>query len=726
MYINYKKEFKKLYKSKEENYYCMLHKEIYDKKNDSKEFWRLVKKVNNSNQLKVNNNNHISPERWLNYFKLLLNTDVIVDPVYNNDVQLFMENHDLSCNDCLENVPIDVNRYFTIEEITCFVKKLPNRKACGIDGVCNEIIKAGIHILAPHLMSLFNSILTSGEFPNEWCKAILVPVHQTGSRSDESNYRGISIVPCISKIFTGIINERLYIWAESNQKLYENQAGFRENCSTIDHLFTFQAIVQKYVSKKHGRFYCIYVDFSKAFDRVPHMYLFARLLKNGLHGNIINVLRSMYSKILSTVNTPEGITQFFESLIGTMQGCMLSPLLFVLYLNQFVEMCNEAGCEGVYIDEYFPNMFLLMYADDMIQCSDMIGRLQKQIDILSKYCNISGMKVNLNKTKVMVFRRGGIVKQNEVIYYNNELVEIVTYYKYLGLIVSSRLNWTKATQTLAAQSEKSIIVLKRFVYKCRGVSVDIWFKLFDSLITPIITYGAEIWGTQIHNPIENVQIRFCKYILGVSKNCNNNAVLGECGRYPMYITYYTKCIKYWCKLICMDNDRLPKGAYNMLLKLDENGRVNWVTNVKNLLYKYGFGFAFISQEIGDINIFVLNFKQRLIDCSKQDWHSELSNSSKLSTYCTFKTLLQPEKYLYVIEVKKFSRALAKLRLSNHCLEIENGRKNSVVRNERYCKYCLNNNFYYVEDEFHFVCICNLYNNIRSKYLPAVINMSRFS
>ena len=362
----------------------------------------------------------------------------------------------------------------------------------------------------------------------------------------------------------------------------------------------------------------------------------------------------------------------------------------------------------------------------MIQCSDMIGRLQKQLDVLQKFCSNSGMKVNLDKTKVMVFRRGGSIKQNEHWYYDGKIVDIVTYYKYLGLIISNRLIWTKAVQTLAQQSEKSLLVLKRFAFKCKGLPIDVWFKLFDSMILPIITYGAEIWGTQVHCHIENVQIRFCKYILGVSKTCNNVAVLGECGRLPLYTIYYTKCIKYWIKIIMMDDSRLPKSAYKMLLALDMAGRVNWVTNVKNLLYKYGFGFVFISQEVGNIELFVSEFKQRVSDCAAQDWHSELESSTKLETYVTFKSLLETEKYLNVIHVRKYSRALAKFRMSNHQLEIENGRRHYTVRNERYCKYCLLFNINVVEDEFHFLSNCMLYNDRRKICSPFLITNSMYN
>ena len=123
------------------------------------------------------------------------------------------------------------------------------------------------------------------------------------------------------------------------------------------------------------------------------------------------------------------------------------------------------------------------------------------------------------------------------------------------------------------------------------------------MVVPILLYGAELWGYGQINLIENVQSQYCKYLLKLSVNTANVAALGECGRYPLYVKYHLKCIRYWIKLLHMTNDRYPKHAYDMLYNLECAGRTTWATNIKQLLFKYGFGFVWISQNIGDINIF---------------------------------------------------------------------------------------------------------------------------
>ena len=246
------------------------------------------------------------------------------------------------------------------------------------------------------------------------------------------------------------------------------------------------------------------------------------------------------------------------------------------------------------------------------------------------------------------------------------------------------------------------------------------FELFDKMVLPIILYGAEVWGHQRYDHVERVQLKFCKFLLGVGSKTNNSAVLGECGRKPLYFYSCNKCIKYWCKLLHMDVSRLPKSVYLMLKNLDSSGYITWVTYVKEILYKYGFGIVYVQQDIGDIDNFMNLFKQRLSDCCTQEWHADVTLSSRLSTYCTFKSLLEPEKYLYCINIRKYCVALAKFRCSNHKLQIEIGRHKNIETIDRICKFCSNQSTKVIEDEFHFMCVCPLYAEFRLRFLDKTI------
>ena len=710
-----KQTFKNRFKFKENQYRQTLRKNAIVLRNDKKQFWKFIKSLTK----KSSGNSTIQSTEWFDYFSSLLNEDVLIDHEHLLCVESAMLEHDNYCVYCNNNDPLSLNENFTLDEIICYIKKLPNGKSVGVDGLCNEILKSSVSIIAPYLVNIFNTILESGDFPEAWCQSIITPLHKKGNFNDVNNYRGISLISVISKLYTGLLNQRLSKWVEVNEKLFEEQAGFRKNKNTIDHIFTLYAVISKYLCKQGGRFYCIYIDFSKAFDRVPHMLLFHKLVNTGIHGKFLTVLKSMYSKLSACINTPSGLTDFFNCFVGTRQGCMLSPLLFVIYLNTYIELCQDHNCQGVFIDEFFSNLFMLLYADDIAQVSDTVGRLQHQINILQYFCKISGMKVNENKTQIVVFRNGGPLRQNEKWYINDKEIQTVTYYKYLGLFYSSRLSWSYGVKSLSLQSQKSVNMLKCLITRCHGLPQDIIFEIFDTTIVPIICYASEIWGYKRYDVIENVQLRFCKYLLGLNTNAAGLTVLGELGWYPIFVTTYYKCVKYWLKLVQFENGSLAKSSYNMLYSLSESGKTNWVTNIKTILFKYGFGHAYLNQGVGNSVLFLQLFKERIHNCYVQEWNNELNDSSKLCLYKDFKINFVPELYLNVVDIRKYRRALSKLRCSNHKLEIEVGRHHNIPKNERFCKFCLKINLYCVEDEYHFICNCSLYNTLRIEYLQSV-------
>ena len=194
-------------------------------------------------------------------------------------------------------------------------------------------------------------------------------------------------------------------------------------------------------------------------------------------------------------------------------------------------------------------------------------------------------------------------------------------------------------------------------------------------------------------------------------------VLGECGRFPLSYIYFTKCIKYWCKLLQMSDTRYPKKCNKMLMLHDDIGRNNWVTNIKGLLFQYDYGYVWISQHLRHINMFVSSFKQRFKDCSTQNWSDNVSSSSRCDTCCTFKSLLNIKTYLFIDIPFYFRKYFALFRCTSHKLNIELGRRNGLERKDRICSFCfLNGNQLILEDEYHAFFICPTYVNIREIYL----------
>ena len=193
-------------------------------------------------------------------------------------------------------------------------------------------------------------------------------------------------------------------------------------------------------------------------------------------------------------------------------------------------------------------------------------------------------------------------------------------------------------------------------------------------------------------------------------------VLGECGRLPLQIVYMSKAVKYWCRLLHLSHKRLPKQCYFMLKSLDDVGRATWATHIKNILFQYGFGYAWIGQDVGDIENFMSLFKQRLSDTLTQSWYSSVINSPKCKYYCQYKTLLNVERYLCCDIPIHLKSAFSKFRCSNFNLAVETGRYENVNYSERFCLYCMSRGISVTEDEWHVFYVCECYVDIRNEYI----------
>ena len=176
-----------------------------------------------------------------------------------------------------------------------------------------------------------------------------------------------------------------------------------------------------------------------------------------------------------------------------------------------------------------------MYVHDIVLLEDNVLELHKKIRVLEEFCEKWGMEINLTKTNVIVVRNGEVMSKSEKFFYRGGKVKTITYYRYLGLTFSSRNFWSKALLTLAAQAEIALSNVKRMIWKLGHPNPEVAFKIFDGSITPILCYGAELWGSEPRHQIEQVHIGFGKFTLGLGQSAHLSAALGECGRLPLYI-----------------------------------------------------------------------------------------------------------------------------------------------------------------------------------------------
>ena len=246
------------------------------------------------------------------------------------------------------------------------------------------------------------------------------------------------------------------------------------------------------MSRPGGRFYCLYIDFSKAFDRIQHKILFHSLANKGIHGKFLNILKSMYGRLSACIKTEHGLTSYFPCNIGPRPGCVASSLIFTLFINDLVTLLRENCRNGIFITQDVPEVLCLLFADDVACCAESAASLQRQLDTIDQFCRLTGMQLNLEKTKIIVFRNVGFLQFYEHWTYRNEPVETVPYYKYLGLLFTPRLKWTSAKDMLAAQGRTSIFSILQYQRKFGYFEYNDMFKIFDAMVTPVLCYAAEI------------------------------------------------------------------------------------------------------------------------------------------------------------------------------------------------------------------------------------------
>ena len=332
-----------------------------------------------------------------------------------------------------------------------------------------------------------------------------------------------------------------------------------------------------------------------------------------------------------------------------------------------------------------------MYADDIILISNYHEGLQNCLNKLHNYCNKWKLKVNIVKSKVIVFNKTGRMS-NDVFRYGNNIVESVRNYKYLGIEFSISGIFTEAKNNLKSKAMKSTFMLKSIISN-QHLSPSVALNLFKKLIIPIGVYGAEIWGAFCNLdickaaenlPFEKVLLNYGKYILGVNRKACNAGVRGDLGLYPAYINVILSVFKYASRLHKLPAGSLLKAAYTLNIEMDKTGVKSWYTGFKHLL-----------QNITDRNendIHNMSTSEILELCKHvfvNNWHNTISrDTSKLKLYSDFKSNIFFEQYLNDVNNFKFRQSLTKVRISAHQLEIEKGRyyRPVIARELRLCKF----------------------------------------
>ena len=610
-----------------------------------------------------------------------------------------------------------INDPITVEEIRLNVAKLSNGKACGLDKILNEHIKSSLHIMMPIYHRYFTMILDSGKIPKSWTEGCIVPIYKNkGAHNNPENYRPITLVSCLGKLFTSLLNNRLQKFAEEFSLIQNNQAGFRKKYSTVDHIFSLHMLIN-ILNNQMKNLYCAFIDFQRAFDTVWRHGLWLKVLESKIRGKCFNVIYNLYQNIKSCIQVNGETSAFFDCNLGVRQGDNLSPFLFSLYLNDLEHFLLSNKFIGVTCSSsddieqahIFIKLYALLYADDTILIADSMQELQHGLNIFHTYCKQWKLNVNISKTKVAIFGKGQLARGIKF-FYNNTKIEIVSSFKYLGVYFNRSGSFCTTIKHIHGQANKALTVLLKRINHLK-LPVDLQIDLFDRMIKPILLYASEVWGFSNCQLLERVHLRFLKSIFGMKSSTPNIFVYGEFGVFSIEIDIQTRMVAFWTKLIQDDIQKINNSLYDIVYLEKNIDKFVWLEKVKNILIKCGLN-GFWEQQKVDSPIWLIKcVKQKLQDLFINEWYSKVKSSESSSNYRTFKTKFELEYYLQKLPLQ-MKKNLCLFRTRNHRLPIEIGNWMKLDISLCKCHLC----FQDVGDEFHLLLCCQALAEERHRYI----------
>ena len=400
----------------------------------------------------------------------------------------------------------------TKEEIKKALKSMKRGKAPGEDGISVDLIKDAGEIAIEKLSRLFTKCLEAGKIPRTWKNATIVLIHKKGDLTDLKNYRPISLLSVVYKLFSKVITNRIADTLDSSQP--KEQAGFRSGFSTMDHIHTVNQVIEK--TNEYRTPLCLaFIDYEKAFDSIETSAVLNAIRQQGVGELYCRILEDIYKEGTAIIKLHKD-TGKVPIKKGVRQGDTISPKLFTACLQEIFKKLNWTN-KGIKVgDEYLNN---LRFADDIILFSETSGDLKTMVEELNRESLRVGLKMNKKKTKVMFNN----YIQIERIDIQGEALERVDEYVYLGQLIQTnpsleqevkrriRLGWSAVGKQGNILRGSLPLCLKR--------------KVFNQCVLPVMTYGSETWTLTkpLERKLRSAQRGMERLMLGVTimdkKNC---------------------------------------------------------------------------------------------------------------------------------------------------------------------------------------------------------------
>lgn len=468
----------------------------------------------------------------------------------------YLDNLQFKNYDTLQNswylTPVEAS---DVEKI---IHKLKNNASPGTDNISNYTLKQIAQYIAEPLADIINKIFVTGTFPNHFKIAKLKPIFKGGDKTKPSNYRPISLLSNLAKIAEKLIKVRLINFLDKNNIIEEQQFGFQRNKSTEDALCSFVNQISNNLNKRNKTM-SIFLDLSKAFDTIPHETLFKKLHKIGIRGITLDLFKSYLQERSQILTLNSQKSNLNLTAYGLPQGTVLSPVLFLIYVNDLLKLKLKNGKIVSFADD---TAIIFSSANWL----NLFNDAESDIITIKKWLDLNTMSLNVNKTKYITFSPNSTgtpenhFKLRLHSHCSNQLIcncpeiEKVNNTKYLGVIIDENLKWQ---QHISFLCKKLKYISYKFYKLNKILNINNLKTVYHALVQSVLQYGLVIWGAAYDVHIENlfiIQKNIIKTILNRSRLYPTNLIFQDFNVFTVRQLYIGVLLKY----IVKNKSKFPK------------------------------------------------------------------------------------------------------------------------------------------------------------------------